>query len=81
MRNAQIIDELSSKLSQLLPPGLGALRSDMERNFRALLQSRLSKLELVTREEFEVQRAVLARTQEKLAQLQAQLDTLEAAGK
>lgn len=78
MRNAQIIDELSGKLSQLLPPGLGALRSDMERNFRALLQSRLSKLDLVTREEFEVQQAVLARTQQQLAQLQVQIEALEA---
>lgn len=77
MRTAQIIDDLSVGLSNLLPPGLGALRSDLERNFRALLQSRLARLNLVTREEFEVQQEVLQRTRDKLKQLEAQLAELE----
>ncbi len=50
----------------------------MQQNFKAVLQAGLSKLDLVTREEFEVQRAVLARTRDKLEQLERELATLEA---
>ena len=53
------------------------MREDLEKNFRAVLRSSLSKLDLVTREEFEVQEAVLARTREKLEALEAKLEKLE----
>lgn len=72
-----LLDELATKLGQLLPPGLSSLRSELERNFRALLQSRLARLDLVTREEFEVQQAVLKRTQARLKELEQQLAELE----
>lgn len=72
------IDDLARRLSTLVPPGLREGREEMQQNFKAVLQAGLSKLDLVTREEFEVQRAVLARTREKLEQLQRQIDALEA---
>jgi len=53
--------------------------NDLEENFRAVLKSGLGKLDLVTREEFEVQEAVLKRTREKLAALEARLAEIEAA--
>jgi len=53
------------------------VRDDLEQNFRSLLQSSLSRLDLVTREEFEVQQAVLARTREKLEALELRLKSLE----
>jgi ubiquinone biosynthesis accessory factor UbiK len=55
--------------------------ADLEKNLRALLQSAFSRLDLVTREEFDVQREVLARTRAKLAELEAKLLELEGRGK
>ena len=71
------IDDLARRLSGLVPPGLRESREELQENFKAVLQSGLSKLDLVTREEFEVQRAVLLRTREKLEQLQAVVADLE----
>jgi len=53
------------------------VREDLEQNFRSVLQSSLSRLDLVTREEFDVQQAVLARTREKLEALELRLESLE----
>jgi BMFP domain-containing protein YqiC len=77
------IDELARRLSNLVPPGLrgeGAreLREELQQNFRSVLQAGLGKLDLVTREEFEVQREVLLRTREKLEALQRALERIEA---
>lgn len=71
------IDELARRLAETLPGGLKALQADAEQNFRAVLQAGLSRLDLVTREEFDVQTAVLRRTREKLAALEARLKELE----
>ena len=71
------IDELANRLSGAIPPGLHTMREDMEKNFRAILQSALAKLDLVTREEFEVQKAVLAKTRQKLESLETQIAELE----
>ena len=71
------IDELARRLADALPGGLKALRADAEQNFRAVLQAGLSRLDLVTREEFDVQAAVLKRTREKLEALDARLAELE----
>ena len=71
------LDKLASKLAESLPEGLRAVREDLENNFKSVLQSGISKLDLVTREEFEVQEAVLARTREKLAALEARLHDIE----
>ena len=54
-----ILDQLAERLSRALPPGLRELQQDAERNFRAVLQSTFAKLNLVTREEFDVQAALL----------------------
>ena len=81
MNNARMIDlaqldELARRLSSLVPPGLREGREELQQNFKSVLQAGLGKLDLVTREEFEVQRAVLARTREKLELLERQLDAL-----
>ena len=70
------LDELARRLSSLVPPGLREGREDMQQNFKSVLQAGLGKLDLVTREEFEVQRAVLARTREKLEALERSLADL-----
>ena len=72
------IDELARRLSGLVPPGLRESREELQQNFKSVLQTGLSRLDLVTREEFEVQRAVLLRTREKVDQLQAVVAELEA---
>lgn len=75
------LDELARRLSTLVPPGLREGREELQQNFKSVLQAGLGKLELVTREEFDVQRAVLARTREKLEALEKQLAELaDAAG-
>jgi len=71
------IENLVKKLVDTVPQGIKSVREDMEQNFRSVLQSGLGKLDLVTREEFEVQQAVLARTREKLDALEATLRDLE----
>jgi len=60
-----------------VPEGLRSVREDLENNFRSVLKASLSRLDLVTREEFEVQEAVLVRTREKLEALEARLEELE----
>lgn len=72
------IDDLARRLSGLVPPGLRDGRDELQQNFKAVLQAGLSRLDLVTREEFEVQRAVLRQTREKVEALQRTLDALEA---
>ena len=75
------IDDLARRLSNLVPPGLRESQEELQQTFKSALQSGLSKLDLVTREEFDVQRAVLARTREKLEALEKQLAALaDAAG-
>ncbi len=72
------IDELARRLVDSVPQGLRSVKDDLEKNFRSVLRSGLGKLDLVTREEFEVQEAVLARTREKLDSLEERLRTIEA---
>ena len=79
MLDPKDIDDLSRKLAGSLPSGLAALQEDFQRNSAAFLQAALSRLDLVTREEFDVQRAVLARTREKLQELEKKVAELEAA--
>ena len=76
------LDELARRLSALVPPAMRGhasegLREELQQNFKAVLQGGLAKLDLVTREEFEVQRAVLLRTREKLDELQQTVADLE----
>jgi BMFP domain-containing protein YqiC len=72
------IDDLARRLSELVPPGLRAGGEELQQAFKSALQSGLGRLDLVTREEFEVQRAVLLRTRDKLETLERTLAELEA---
>ena len=76
-RGSSPLDDIAERLSGTLPPELEHLRRDLDRNFRAVLQSEFQRLGLVTREEFEAQRAVLRRTREKLEQLEQKVAELE----
>ena len=73
----RLIDDLARRLAGAVPESVLALRRDLEQNFKGVLQSQLAKLDLVTREEFDVQAAVLKRTREKLAALEKRLAGLE----
>ena len=74
MISAKIIDQVSAAVNSVLP---SQLSSDVKKNMRAALQSALERLDLVTREELEVQEAVLARTREKLQELEKKMAALE----
>jgi hypothetical protein len=76
----RLIDDLARRLAGSLPESVVALRRDLEQNFKGVLQGQLARLELVTREEFDVQSAVLKRTRAKLAALEKRLAELEAKG-
>jgi hypothetical protein len=74
MINTQFIEDLSSRIRELAKDSPA---TDMEKNFRALLQGVFTKLELVSREEFDIQADVLRRTREKQDLLEAKLTKLE----
>ena len=78
MIDLKTIDELARRVSEMVPPGLRDAGDELQANIKATLQAGLAKLDLVTREEFEVQRAVLLRTREKLDALEHALGELEA---
>jgi BMFP domain-containing protein YqiC len=71
------IEDLAKRLSASLPASISNLRADAETNFKSVLQSGLTKLDLVTRQEFDVQAGVLKRTREKLETLEARLAELQ----
>jgi len=72
------LDELARQLAAAVPKNLRALGEDLEKNFRSLLGAGFERMDLVTREEFDLQAAVLERTREKLEQLDSRLAELEA---
>jgi hypothetical protein len=71
------LDDLARRLADAVPPGLTALKNDLEQNFKAVLQSGLAKLDLVTRQEFDIQSGVLRRSRERLEELEARIAALE----
>ncbi|MCW5589408.1 MAG: accessory factor UbiK family protein [Legionellales bacterium] len=77
MFDPKLLDEIAEKLSQVIPPELRNIQRDIQDNFRRILQSYFAKLDLVTREEFDVQTKVLAKTREKLMELEKIVTTLE----
>lgn len=81
MIDPKIFDDLAKKLSDAIPPGVKEVQKDLEHAFRTILQSTFSKLDLVTREEFDAQVRVLARTRAKLEALEQQVALLEGAQK
>jgi len=77
MLDNQTINRLSDKINQLLPPELRQVKSDFDTRLKSLLQQKLSELELVSREEFDIQSGVLQRTRAKLEALETKLKALE----
>jgi len=77
MINTRFIDDLARQISSSIPTGVKTLQQDVEKNVRTLLQSAFTRLDLVTREEFDVQSQVLARTRAKLEQLERVVAELE----
>ena len=73
------LDELARQLAASVPQNLKVLGQDLERNFKTLLQAGIERMELVSREEFDLQRAVLERTRTKLESMEARLAELEKA--
>ena len=71
------LDDLARRLSDLVPPGLRESREELQSTCKSALQAGLSRLDLVTREEFDVQRAVLLRTREKLEALEQAVAAME----
>jgi len=71
------IDELARRLLERVPPALRSMQEDLESNFRAVLRERLSKLDLVSRDDFDAQTRVLERTRARLEALEARLAALE----
>lgn len=70
----QTLDEITRKLAAALPDELKTARAELETQFRTILEATFNRMDLVTREEFEIQKKVLARTREKLEQLEKQLE-------
>ena len=79
MIDLKLIDDLSRKLADALPPGLSRLKDEADEQFRLVLTRAFERMNLVTREDFDAQSAVLARTREKLESLQRQIEALEKA--
>ncbi|MEF2147551.1 accessory factor UbiK family protein [Luteimonas sp. FXH3W] len=73
------LDELAQKLASMVPQPLRDTGEELQQNFKSALQTGLGKLDLVTREEFEVQRGVLLKTREKLEALERQVAAMETA--
>ena len=76
--NSTGLDDLARKLADAVPESLRGMGRDLEANFKAVLQAQLARLDLVTRTEFDVQAALLKRTQTALAAMEQRLKELEA---
>jgi BMFP domain-containing protein YqiC len=76
--NSSGLDDLARRLADSVPESVKAIGRDLEGNFKAVLQAQLSRLDLVTRQEFDVQAAILERTRSKLAELESRLKEVEA---
>jgi BMFP domain-containing protein YqiC len=76
--NSTSLDDLARRLADAVPESVRSFGRDLEGNFKAVLQGQLSRLDLVSRQEFDVQAALLARTQATLTALEARLKELEA---
>lgn len=77
MLNAKKIEEIAKQVTESIPPSLKNAANELEEKAKTVLQSKLSQLDVVTREEFDVQTQVLIKTRAKLAELEAKLTELE----
>jgi ubiquinone biosynthesis accessory factor UbiK len=78
--NTPKIDEIVRRLVESVPPGIRAVQQDLESNFRAVLRSSLTKLDLVSRDEFDAQMRVLERTRARLEELERKVAAMEGSG-
>lgn len=82
MFEPQQLNDLAKRIAEAVPQDLISIKGDLENNVKAILQASLGRMNLVTREEFEIQRKVLLKTREQLDALETRIQTLEAlAGK
>lgn len=77
MLNPKKLEEIAKQISDAVPPGMKTMAEDAEAKVKQVLQSQLSRLDFVSREEFDIQSQVLMRTREKLEALETRLDILE----
>jgi BMFP domain-containing protein YqiC len=77
MIGPKALEELTRRVYDALPEGIERLQEDVKKNVRAALEAALARMDLITREEFEVQSAVLARTREKIDALEKTVARLE----
>ena len=75
--NTPKIDEIVRRLVESVPPGVRAVQKDLESNFRAVLRSSLTRLDLVSRDEFDAQMRVLERTRARLEELEKRVAGME----
>lgn len=80
MLDAKKIEQVVRQIKDTLPQGIRDLSEDLDKKLRAILQSQLGKLDLVSREEFDIQTQVLLRTREKMAQMEKRIGQLEKNG-
>jgi len=78
MPDSSIFDDIARRLSDTMPASARAVQDDLEKNLRAAAQATFARLDLVTREEFDVQRKLLARSRAKIEALEKQVAELEA---
>src|SRR5258705_7153612 len=78
--NGPRIDEIARRLLEKVPPGVRAVQQDLEANFRAVLRASLTKLDLVSRDEFDAQMRVLERTRARLEELERRGAGVEGGG-
>mgnify|MGYP006107800247 CR=1 FL=1 len=77
MINAKKIEDIAKQVTDAIPPSLKNIALDFEEKTKSILQKKLSQLDVVTREEFDVQTQVLLKTREKLSQLEQKVEKLE----
>ncbi|MGJ3495045.1 Membrane fusogenic activity protein [Piscirickettsia salmonis] len=78
MFDPKLFDDMAKKIAEAMPSGLKSVQEDLERNMKTVLQSSFQKMDLVTREEFDIQSAVLAKTRLMVEALERRVDELEA---
>lgn len=77
MIKPQVVEDVVEKISALIPQDIKTIRDEFHNNAKAVLVAGLKKMDLVTREEFDVQKAVLAKTREKLKMLEVELKNIQ----
>ena len=77
MINSKKIEEIAKQVSDAIPPGVRNLAADFEEKTKTVIQRKLSELDVISREEFDVQTQVLLKTRERLSELEAKVSALE----